>query len=98
MRKHIFCIVMTVMLLLACTFAVQAAEENKTPVSIPGLTYDHSMELSFAEEFFVDYYQDGYALITIREEGQYLVVPEGKDVPENLDSNITVLRQPMENI
>ena len=36
---------------------------------IPGLTYDHSMELSYAEEFSVDYYNDGYALITIDQEG-----------------------------
>ena len=51
-------------------------------MNIPGLTYDHSMELSYAEEFSVDYYNDGYALITIDQEGQFLVVPEGKKAPE----------------
>ena len=36
------------------------------------------MELSYAKEFNVDYYNDGYTLITIDQEGQFLVVPEGK--------------------
>ena len=73
------------MLLLVCTcifctvHTAQAADEAKTPTELPGLTYDHSMELSYAEEFSVDYYNDGYALITIAEEGQFLVVPEGKE-------------------
>ena len=98
MRKYFSCVFMTIMLLLACGFTAQAAEENENPVSIPGLTFDHSMELSYAEEFCVDYYQDGYVLITIDQEGQYLVVPEGKEAPENLDSNITVLKQPIQKI
>lgn len=98
MRKYLSCFFVTMMLLLTCGFTAQAAEENENPVSIPGLTFDHSMELSYAEEFCVDYYKDGYVLITIDQEGQYLVVPEGKEAPENLDSNITVLKQPIQNI
>ncbi len=97
MRKYLSCFFVTMMLLLTCGFTAQAAE-NENPVSIPGLTFDHSMELSYAEEFCVDYYKDGYVLITIDQEGQYLVVPEGKEAPENLDSNITVLKQPIQNI
>lgn len=98
MRKYLSCFFVTMMLLLTCGFTAQAAEENENPVSIPGLTFDHSMELSYAEEFCVDYYKDGYVLITIDQEGQYLVVPEGKEAPENLDSNITVLKQPIQKI
>ena len=56
------------------------------------------MELSYAQEFSVDYYNDGYTLITIVDEGQYLLVPEGKEAPEGLDKNITVLQQPLDNI
>lgn len=65
---------------------------------LPGLTYDHSMDLSYATQFAVDYYNDDYALITIAQEGQYLVVPEGAEVPEGLDSSITVLQQPLDQI
>ena len=32
------------------------------------------------------------------DEGQYLLVPEGKEAPEGLDKNITVLQQPLDNI
>lgn len=67
-------------------------------LEIPGLTYDHSMELEYATQFAVDYYQDDYAVITIDQEGSYLVVPEGKEVPENLSSDITVLQQPLDHI
>lgn len=56
------------------------------------------MELSYAEEFNVDYYNDGYALITIDQEGQFLVVPEGRKAPEGLDPDIAVLQQPINNI
>ena len=67
-------------------------------LEIPGLTYDHSMELEYATQFAVDYYQDDYAVITIDQEGAYLIVPEGKEVPEGLDKDITVLQQPLDHI
>lgn len=67
-------------------------------LEIPGLTYDHSMELEYATQFAVDYYQDDYAVITIAQEGAYLVVPEGKEAPEGLDKEIKVLQQPLDHI
>ena len=67
-------------------------------LEIPGLTYDHSMELEYATQFAVDYYQDDYAVITIAQEGSYLVVPEGKEVPEGLDKEIKVLQQPLDHV
>lgn len=67
-------------------------------LEIPGLTYDHSMELEYATQFAVDYYQDDYAVITIAQEGSCLVVPEGKEAPEGLDKEIKVLQQPLDHI
>ena len=67
-------------------------------LEIPGLTYDHSMELEYATQFAVDYYQDDYAVITIAQEGSYLVVPEGKEAQEGLDKEIKVLQQPLDHI
>lgn len=69
-QKTIFIGFMSVALFIICICTVCTAyaadkDNAKTPVDIPGLTYDHSMELSYAEEFSVDYYNDGYALITI---------------------------------
>ena len=83
------------------------AEEESAPQSekleheipeIKGLTYDHSMDLEYATQFAVDYYNDGYKLVTIAQEGEYLVVPEGAEVPEGLDSEITILQQPLDHI
>lgn len=53
------------------------------------------MELSYAQQFAVDYYEDDFSLITI-EKDRYLVVPEGKLSPKNLDEDITVLQQPLD--
>lgn len=98
MKKIISYIFLTLTLILGCAFAVQAAETEHKPADIPGLTFDHSMDLSYAKEFNVDYYNDGYALLTIDQEGQFLVVPEGKKAPEGLDPDIAVLQQPINNI
>lgn len=65
---------------------------------IPGLTYDHSMELQYAENFSVDYYQGGYKLIDIQEGDTFLVVPQDQQAPEGLEENIRVLSQPISNI
>lgn len=107
LRKKILYVLCMAAAMLLCTFPVQGAEsqpassvkeEEREAPSIPGLTYDHSMELVYAKEFSVDYYEGGYALITIAGEDRFLVVPENGAAPENLDSNITVLQKPVENI
>jgi iron complex transport system substrate-binding protein len=74
---------------------VQAAEEVP---EIPGLTYESSMELQFAECFQVYYYSDGYKLLDIDDGRQYLLVPEGMSVPDGLDDAIFVLQQPLDHI
>lgn len=72
-------------------------ETRNTNIS-PDVTFDHSMPLDYAEEFAVDYYNDGYALITISNGTQYLVIPAGKPEPAGLDENIVPLYQPLQNI
>lgn len=56
------------------------------------------MELSYATQFSVDYYEGGYALITIFKDGRYLVVPEGQSEPQGLDEDIIVLKQSLKHI
>lgn len=64
----------------------------------PSLTYESSMELIYAEDFAVDYYEDDYKLITVVDGSRYLVVPENEEVPKELAEGIVVLQQPLNNI
>ena len=64
----------------------------------PSLTYESSMELIYAEDFAVDYYEDDYKLITVVDGSRYLVVPENEVVPKELAEGIVVLQQPLNNI
>lgn len=78
------------------TAGTQAAEI--TPPEISGLTFDHAMELDSASQFAVFYYKDGYKLIDIPQSGEYLIVPEGGQVPDGLSDDITVIQQPLDQI
>ena len=89
----------TVLLLLSggCGRTETAAQERNTDIS-QELTYTGSMDLVYAEKFAVDYYEDGYALITVNQDMQYLLVPEGMEAPEDLAEGIAVLQQPVDHI
>ena len=90
--------ILTVFVLAACGSAQDTVTMEKNTDISPELSYSHSMELTYAERFSVDYYEDGYALITIWEGGRFLVIPEGKDAPEGLAEDIVLLKQPIEHI
>lgn len=62
------------------------------------LALDHSMELRYAGQFAVDYYQGGYKKVTVAGTDTFLVVPEGAEVPAGVPDEVTVLRQPLDNI
>lgn len=79
------------------------AENSDTAVSeeapeLPGLTYESTMELSFAECFDVYYYNDGYKLLDVHDSARYLLIPEGKEAPDGLEDDIYVLQQPLDTI
>ena len=98
MRK-IAALILVAALLAGCSVAPaslgSSAPEGK---EIPGLIWESSMDLEYANEFTVDYYVGGYALIEVIGDCRYLVVPEGKEVPEGLDESIKVLQQPLDTI
>lgn len=57
-----------------------------------------SLELQFAQEFSVEYFDGGYKLITLGDGSRYLTIPEGKDIPKGIAKDIVTLQQPLENI
>lgn len=90
------------LLLLLCGCARQgtadAGGEEAAGVAWDALDIDHSLELLYAGQFAVDYYQDGYIGITIADTDTYLVVPEGAEVPSGVPASVAVLRQPLDSI
>lgn len=87
--------------------AGETASTEGTTVSAPApegpasqaLIYDHSMELRSAEGFSVDYYEDGYALLTLKQDSsRFLLIPQGKEVPADLAADITPLQLPLQNV
>lgn len=101
MKKKLTAVISSIIMIfnvVACgLFQETAAMETDTDIS-PALTYSHSMELICAEKFSVDYYEEGYSLITISGSSRFLVIPEGMDAPPQLDGDIVLLWQPIENI
>ena len=77
---------------------VTASEQGRLETISSELVYEDTMELSYADQFQVDYYEGGYAQISIVDGDQFLVVPDGAEVPKDLDEQITVLQQPIQNL
>ena len=84
--------------LTACGGENQETVVSESSISWEELVFDRSAELEYAEKFSIDYTAEGYALIDIVDEGEFLVVPEGWDVPANVPEEIVVLQRPLENI
>ncbi len=63
-----------------------------------GWQAERSMALEYATQFSVDYYEGSYKLICLSDGSRFLTVPEGAEIPEGLDADITVLRQPIKDI
>ena len=55
-------------------------------------------ELSFARGFSIEEYEGGFKLISIRDGGRFLIVPEGAEVPAGIAPDVAVLKQPVKNI
>ncbi len=87
-----------------------AVGENPAKTAAAPLTYDHSMELSYAENFAVDYYEGGYKLLTTQLNGdRILIVTKHQQVPEDAEALVSpsaegkpgkliVLQEPVKNL
>lgn len=63
-----------------------------------GLKYEETVKTEFATEFKIYRYQGGYSYITINNGDNIMVVPEGKNVPEGLEKDVVVLKQPIDRV
>ncbi len=79
-------------LVLVCTAAFAA---------IPAV--ESSMETTYARHFTLDYCEGGYQLISVINNKnevvqRFLTIPEGAEVPADLDEDIVPLQLPLNNL
>ncbi|MBR6468805.1 MAG: ABC transporter substrate-binding protein [Lachnospiraceae bacterium] len=70
--------------------------ENREYPKIGGLEPTGRVELLHAEGFDITEYDD-FRLLSIYGTGDYLIVPESSDIPDDIPADITVLKQPLDN-
>lgn len=97
MKRKLFLMIILGMMTILCACSAQRVSTSGNK-NISGLEYEGSMKLKYAQQFAVDYYKGGYALISIKDGDRLLVIPEGKDVPENMDSDIKIIKRPLKNV
>ena len=68
------------------------------PPATGRLKYLGTVPLEYADQFAIYKYEGGYSLIEMVNSDRILVVPEGKEVPVGLDSDIVVVQQPLSHI
>ena len=85
------CVVLLFCLLAGCT-------GHSGEKSWSELTPQSTTELKYAKQFTIEDYGNGLQLITIAQDRQYLLVPEGAQPPAGVPEEVTVLQQPIQNI
>lgn len=85
------CVVLLFCLLAGCTG--HSGEKNWSE-----LTPQSTTELKYAKQFTIEDYGNDLQLITIAQDRQYLLVPEGAQAPAGVPEEVTVLQQPIQNI
>lgn len=93
---------MTAAVLSAFMMILTGCSERETIpekyMEIDGLEFSERVELSYAETFAIDRYEDGYSMIHTMNGECYLFVPEGGKIPDGLSENIVIIEKPAENI
>lgn len=101
-----FAAVITIIVVMICTCACtdtgNSSGNGQAAVNYADLDKTGSMELKYATQFSVDEYSDknshDYKLITIENSGKFLIVKENEETPDNVPDDITVLKQPLDDI
>lgn len=73
------------------------AAQDKAMLKFEELDFADSQKLQYAEQFTVESGGD-YNLVTIVDNGRFLLVPDGEPVPDGLPKDVTVLRRPLDRV
>ena len=86
-------------LLPAATLVLSGCSSKTEPANTESLVFSHHYQLDYAQQFTADCYEGGYTMVSIPDSGQkFLVVPQDAAEVDSLPADVTVLRQPVENI
>ena len=73
--------------------AAEGFSDSEAP-DIPGHSFIKRLEPEFARYFDVFYYDGGLKCVAVADGSFYLCIPDGKEVPEGLPDNVTVIKAP----
>ena len=90
----VFMIIAVAILSLSGCNTVHAKDEKSG--QMPAFLY--SMPLDYASQFSVDYYENGYKLLSFANGDRIFMVPEGADIPSGLDEGTKILKCPVSSI
>lgn len=93
MKKNYLKLILFLVVVCCLTACGGAGKESGSAWS--DLKSEGKLELKYADQFSVEKFEGGYALITIADQDRFLLVPEDAAVPEGLDENITVIKKPV---
>lgn len=98
-NRWIWLMIIGLLGLCSCSSPSSNLKEEKAEQTQQTLVYEKTMELKYAENFQVDYYEGGYTMLLLpMEHTKFLVVPEGMEEPSGLEKDIIVLNRPIQNL
>ena len=84
---------------LPAALALAGCGEKSQPANTESLVFLHHYTLDYAQQFTADCYEGGYTMLTLPGDGsKFLVVPEDAAEVDNLPADVTVLRQPLNDL
>ena len=94
-KKIMAAVILFAVMLTGCSQAETIPEKY---IEIDGLTFSERAELTYAEQFAIDRYNDGYSVIHTMTGESFLLVPEGLEIPDGISEDIVVIKKPTGNI
>ena len=86
-------------LIPAAALALTGCGSRAQPANTESLVFSHHYKLDYAQQFTADCYEGGYTMVAIPGSGEkFLVSPQDAAEVDHPPADVTVLRQPVENI
>lgn len=76
----------------------ESATGQRADLELKDLVSEGKLELSYAKNFEVEQYQNGYRMIRLADGSRYFVIPEGEKNVKGLEEGTVVLQQPLNHL